>query len=95
MAITLSDVLKFIRDPELDLDDRQAIVDALNQQQQARRSQARQGLYEGKRVTWYSVRQGRQVTGTIKKVNRVNCDVWDDVQKVTWRVSPQLLEVAT
>lgn len=95
MAATLQDVLDFIRNPALDLDDRQALVDALNQQQRARRSQARQGLYEGKRVTWYSTRQGRQVTGVIKKVNRVNCDVYDDVQKVTWRVPPQLLTAAT
>jgi len=94
MAVTLQDVLAFIRNPALDLDDRQAVVDALNQQQRARRSAAKRGLYQGQKVSWYSTRSGRQVTGVIKKVNRVNCDVWDDVQKVTWRVSPQLLTVA-
>ena len=95
MAATLQDVLDFIRNPALDLDDRQALVDALNQQQRARRSQARQGLYEGMRVTWYSTRSGRQVTGRITKVNRVNCDVMEEISGVKWRVSPQLLTAAT
>ena len=94
MAVTLQDVLAFIRNPALDLDDRQAVVDALNQQQRARRVAAKRGLYPGQKVTWYSTRMGRQVTGHITKVNRVNCDVTEECNRMRWRVSPQLLTAA-
>lgn len=91
MATTLQDVLKFIRDPKLDFDDRQAIIDALNSQTRARQQAAKAGLHVGMQVTWYSPRYCRQVTGRITKVNRVNCDVMEDGNCFPWRISPQLL----
>jgi len=94
MATTLQDVLSFIRNPELDLDDRQAIVDTLNRQQRDRRADAKAGLRRGMKVSWFSNRVGRQVTGHITKVNRVNCDVTEDGNMMKWRVSPQLLTAA-
>lgn len=91
MATTLQDVLKFIRDPKLDLDDRQAIIDALNSQTRARRQAAKAGLRVGMQVTWYSSSTGQQMSGRITKINRVNCDVMEDGNGFPWRISPQLL----
>jgi hypothetical protein len=87
---TLSDVLQFIRNPNLDPTHRTLIVEALNAQVRARRAQAKAGLYAGLQVQFFSNRTGCTVTGTIKKVNRVNVDLVDTFG-TRWRVSPQLL----
>ena len=92
MSTTLQDVLSFIRNPDLDQDDRKSITDALNRQSRDKRADAKRGLYVGMHVSWYSNRVGRAVRGRITKVNRVNCDVTEDVTNTRWRVSPQLLE---
>lgn len=91
---TLHDVLKFIRDPNLDPNDRSLIVEALNAQVRLKRAQAKAGLYAGQRVQFFSSRTGCTVTGTIKKVNRVNVDLIDTFG-TRWRVSPQLLKPVT
>lgn len=91
MATTLQDVLKFIRDPNLDFDDRQAIIDALNAQTRARRQAAKVGLHVGMHVTWYSTAACQRVSGRITKINRVNCDVMEDDNGFPWRIPPQLL----
>lgn len=48
---TLHDVLEFIRDPNLDPNDRILIVEVLNAQVRRKRAQAKAGLYAGQRVS--------------------------------------------
>jgi len=94
MATNLRDVLEFIRNPDLSRSDRECIVDALNSQVRAKRSQAKAGLHRGQKVTFFSNRAFKMVTGVITKVNRVNVDIKEDVTGQKWRVSPQLLKAA-
>lgn len=90
--VTLSDVLQFIRNPGLNPSDRTMIVDTLNSQARAKRAQAKAGFRPGQKVTFFSNRSFKQVTGTIRKINRVNIDLIEDVTGTRWRVSPQLLK---
>jgi len=92
MAITLKEVLDFIRNPDLDRDTRQSIIDALNAQTRAKRAEAKRGLRPGMRVQFYSNRSFRNVFGRISKVNRVNVDLVEEGTGTRWRVSPQLLK---
>lgn len=92
--ITVADVLRFIRGPHLDPSDRQLIIDALNAQARQSRARAKDGLRAGMKVTFLSTRTGKAVTGTIKKVNRVNVDLVEEGTGLRWRVSPQLLKKA-
>lgn len=92
--VTIHDVLDFINDPDLSADNRRKIIDALNSQSKMKRREARAGLYEGQRVTWWSSRNYRNVTGRIDKINRVNIDVIEEGTGVRWRCSPQLLKPA-
>jgi hypothetical protein len=92
MAATLKDVLDFIRNPELDRNDRLLIVEALNSQVRAKRAQAKQGLHRGMRVEFYSNRAFKNVIGRIQKVNRVNVDLIEEGTGMQWRVSPGLLK---
>ncbi|MGH8338018.1 MAG: hypothetical protein ACRETL_14620, partial [Gammaproteobacteria bacterium] len=61
MATTLSEVLQFIRNPNLDPSDRTLIVEALNSQVRAKRSQAKAGLRSGMRVSFFSNRTYQNV----------------------------------
>lgn len=92
---TLHDVLQFIRNPNLDPSDRTLIVEALNSQVRAKRAQAKAGFRPGQKVTFFSTRTYQQVTGVIRKINRVNIDLIEDVTGTRWRVSPQLLKAVT
>lgn len=89
--VNLKNILDFIRSPNLDSNDRLLIVEALNAQACLKRAQLKQGLYAGQLVQFFSSRTGCTVTGTIKKVNRVNVDLIDTFG-TRWRVSPQLLK---
>jgi len=95
MATNLQDVLEFIRRPDLGAGARSQIVEALNAQVRAKRREAKAGLYPGQKVTFFSNRSFKQVTGTIRKVNRVNVDLTEDGTGMRWRVSPQLLKPAS
>jgi hypothetical protein len=90
--INLRDVLQFIRNPQLDPNDRTLIVEALNAQVRAKRAQAKAGFRAGQKVSFYSSRSFKYVTGTIRKINRVNIDLIEDGCGTRWRVSPQLLK---
>ena len=93
--VTLSDVLAFIRSPEFTSADHTAVVHAVNNRAKAKRSEAKQGLYAGQRVTFYSTRSFRNVTGRIDKINRVNVDLTEEGTGVKWRCSPGLLKPAS
>lgn len=88
----LKDVLDFIRNPQLDASDRSLIVEALNSQVRMKRAQAKAGFRPGQQVTFYSTRSFKTVTGTIRKINRVNIDLIENGTGIRWRVSPQLLK---
>lgn len=92
--VTIHDVLDFINDPDLTLDNRRKIIEAVNRQSKVARSRAKAGFYVGQKVTWFSNRDFRQVVGRIRKVNRVNVDVIEDGSGMRWRCSPQLLKPA-
>lgn len=89
---TLKDVLDFIRNPQLDASDRSLIVEALNLQVRMKRAQAKAGFRPGQTVTFYSNRSFKNVTGVIRKINRVNIDLIENGTGTRWRVSPQLLK---
>lgn len=92
MAITLQDVLAFIRRDDLGAGARQQIVETLNAQLRAKRREAKRGLYPRMRVQFTSTRTGRVVFGRIDKVNRVNVDLTEEGNGMKWRVSPNLLK---
>lgn len=92
MAITLQEVLDYIRRPDIGAGARQQIVEALNAQTRAKRAEAKRGLFPGMRVQFYSNRSFRNVFGKISKVNRINVDLVEEGTGTRWRVSPQLLK---
>ncbi len=91
MASTFQDVLEFIRN-NMTSAQRTVIVETLNYQARSKRAEAKQGLRSGMKVSFYSTRSYREVTGVIHKVNRVNVDVVEDGTGTKWRVSPGLLK---
>ncbi len=92
MTTTLNDVIEFIRNPLLGDAERSVIISTLNSQVRIKRDRAKAGFRRGQTVQFYSERQGRTVTGTIRKINRVNIDLLEAGTGAKWRVSPQLLK---
>lgn len=90
-TITIHDVINFIQNPALLDDDRRRIIAVLNNATRAARAEAKIGLQAGQRVTFFSTRLYRHVTGYIVKVNRVNVDVRESETGTMWRVAPQFL----
>ncbi len=88
----LSDVLDFIRNPDLDPGDLADIVEALKAQTKAIKSRVRAGLRPGQKVRFFSAQMGCDVVGTLTKVCRVNVQLTDTFGH-RWRVAPQLLRV--
>ena len=89
--VTLHDVLQFVRSRDFGAPERLLLVEALNTLSREKRSRAKAGLYACQRVTFFARTYGRNVSGVIKKVNRVNVDLID-VDGIPWRVSPALLQ---
>jgi len=94
MAATFKDVIEFIRNPQLSSTERSLIISTLNEQTRVKRVQAKAQFRVGQPVMFYSERLCRNVTGTIRKINRINIDLIEAGSGAKWRVSPQLLRTA-
>lgn len=89
---TLANVLNFIAVADISSSEINAIVDAVNSRIKRTRQAASMQFRVGQRVTFFSEKQHRQVTGVITKVNRSTIKVTEDVNLMGWRCSPGLLK---
>jgi hypothetical protein len=71
-----------------------AINQVIVQQLRAKRQQAAAKFVPGNRVTWWSKRRGRQMRGTVERVNRVSINVRGEDGN-SWLVSASLLSLRT
>ena len=90
MQITLNDVLDYIESLEVGDTRRTKIIDCLNRQSRASRAEAKAQFHVGQTVTFIA-NTYQHITGTIRKINRINIDVVDSATGRKWRVSPKLL----
>ncbi len=89
---TLANVLNFIAIADLSPSEINMITNAVNGRIKRARATASLQFRVGQRVTFYSDRQLRQVTGVITKVNRSTIKVAEDGSLMCWRCSPGLLK---